>query len=214
MSLSSSSGSCIHSFELRCGLSRTICEGRTVPLLGICSPSRDCDADRLSTRGSCDGELKSDADVAGIGKVAVRIGFRTKSGDRRCSGPGACGIMLPMAFSLALPNDMAVEPPGRGASSGRCCSIESGVSRRCGMRGNESCDASELARVGGSGDRGGEAKLVSCSARGTGGKFPFVMVCGSSGGRAGGRAVLFCPEVNGAPILGRGSVDSWPIRTF
>lgn len=169
MSLSSSSGSCIHSFEFRCGLSRFICEGRTAPLLGICSPSCDCDADRLSAREGCGGVLEADADAAGMGTVAVRIGFRTKSGDRRCSGPGDCGIMLPMAFSLALPNDMAVEPPGRGASSGRC-NIESGESRRRGIRGNESCDASELARVGSSGDRGGEIKLPSCSAGSTAGK--------------------------------------------
>lgn len=195
-------------------MSRTICEGRTAPLLGLCSPNCDCDADRLSARGSCNGELESDADAAGTGTVAVRIGFRTKSGDRRCSGPDACGIMLPIAFSLALPNDMAVERPGHGASSGRCCSIESGVSRRRGMRGNESCDASELARVGSSGDRGGEMKLASCSAKGTGGKFPFVMVCGSNGGKAGGRPALFCTEVDGAPMLGRGSVDSWPSRVF
>ena len=192
---------------------RFICEGRTAPLPWICSPSCDCDADRLSARGGCGGLLDADADAAGTGTVAVRIGFRTKSGDRRCSGPGDCGIMLPMAFSLALPNDMAVEPPGRVASSGRC-NIESGVSRRRGMRGKESCDASELARVGSSGDRGGETKLMSCSARGTAGKLAFVIVCGNNGGRAGGRTALFCAEVKGVPMLGRGMVDSWPVRTF
>lgn len=133
------------------------------------SCGRDCEAERTGPRGAPAAAFDGSGDVAGTGDVAERTGAGIPSGACRRSGFRGAGRALPVIVcSLALPNDMATwfeAPTARalGARGSSRCGTGSGESILRGRRGNDSCDVTELARVGGPDDTGsgGDGKPLS-----------------------------------------------------